>query len=95
MTVRSQETKALIEQKLKRELSAVHLEVEDETWRHAGHAGAASGGGHFIVTIVSPKFEGLNALDRRRLVFHVLQPEMQGAIHALTVRAFAPGEWRA
>lgn len=95
MTVRSQETKALIEQKLKRELSAVHLDLEDETWRHAGHAGAASGGGHFIVTIVSPKFEGLNALDRRRLVFRVLQPEMQGAIHALTVRAFAPGEWRA
>lgn len=94
MTVRSQETKALIEHKLKRELSAVHLDVEDETWKHAGHAGAATGGGHFVVTIVSPKFDGLNALDRRRLVFQVLQPEMQGAIHALTVRAYAPHEWR-
>lgn len=92
MSTPSHVTKNLIEEKLTRELDAVRVSVEDETWRHAGHAGAATGGGHFIVTIVSPKFQGVNALDRRRLVFAVLQSEMQSAIHALTVKAFAPGE---
>ena len=72
----------------------MYVAVEDQSWKHAGHAGARMGGGHFAVDVVSPKFEGLNALDRRRLVFQILHDEMQGAIHALTVRAFAPSEWR-
>jgi len=89
----SQATKALIEQKLLRDLAALHVAVEDESWKHAGHAGARMGGGHFAVEVVSAKFEGLNALDRRRLVHQILHAEMQGAIHALTVRAFSPSEW--
>jgi len=93
MTARSQATKAAIERKMKTDLDAIHVEVEDESWKHAGHAGAAAGGGHFTLVVVSPKFEGLNPLDRRRLVFSVLQAEMQGEIHALTVRAIGPSEW--
>lgn len=93
MTARSQATKAAIERKMKSDLDAIHVEVEDESWKHAGHAGAASGGGHFTLVVVSPKFEGLNPLDRRRLVFSILQAEMQGEIHALTVRAIGPSEW--
>lgn len=92
MSMPSHVTKTVITEKLTRDLNAIRVDVEDETWRHAGHAGAATGGGHFIVTIVSPRFEGIDALDRRRLVFQILQAEMQGAIHALTVKAFAPGE---
>ena len=91
----TQATKTVIEQKLRRDLDAVHVAVEDESWKHAGHAGAKMGGGHFAVDVVSLKFDGLNALDRRRLVFQILQDEMQGAIHALTVRAFSPSEWPA
>jgi BolA protein len=94
MTTRSQTTKTIIEQKLRNGLDAIHVAVEDESWKHAGHAGARMGGGHFVVDVVSPKFEGLNPLDRRRLVFQILHDEMQGAIHALTVRAFSPREWR-
>ena len=93
MTAQSQTTKATIERKMKTDLDAIHVEVEDESWKHAGHAGAAAGGGHFTLVVVSPKFEGLNPLDRRRLVFSVLQSEMQGEIHALTVRAIPPSEW--
>jgi BolA protein len=93
MTTRSQTTKAVIEQKLLKGLDAVHVAVEDESWKHAGHAGARTGGGHFAVDVVSPRFDGLNALDRRRLVFQILRDEMHGAIHALTVRAFSPTEW--
>jgi BolA protein len=93
MTARSQATKTAIERKMKTDLGAIHVEVEDESWKHAGHAGAASGGGYFTLVVVSPKFDGLNPLDRRRLVFSVLQAEMQGEIHALTVRALSPSEW--
>jgi BolA protein len=93
MTAQSQATKAAIERKIITDLDAIHIEVEDESWKHAGHAGAAAGGGHFTLVVVSPKFEGLNPLDRRRLVFSVLQSEMQGEIHALTVRAMSPSEW--
>lgn len=95
MTTRSQATKTAIEEKLRRDLDAVHVAVEDESWKHAGHAGAKMGGGHFAVDVVSPKFEGLNALDRRRLVHQILHAEMDGAIHALTVHAFSPSEWPA
>jgi BolA protein len=93
MTTRSHSTKAVIDEKLRRDLDATHVAVEDESWKHAGHAGARMGGGHFVVDVVSAKFEGLNALERRRLVFQILHDEMQGAIHALTVRAYAPSEW--
>lgn len=93
MTAQSQATKAAIERKMNTDLDAIHVEVEDESWKHAGHAGAAAGGGHFTLVVVSPKFEGLNPLDRRRLVFSVLQAEMQGEIHALTVRTMSPSEW--
>lgn len=93
MTARSQATKAAIERKMKTDLDAIHVEIEDESWQHAGHAGAAAGGGHFTLLVVSPKFEGLNPLDRRRLVFGVLQAEMQGEIHALAIRAIPPSEW--
>jgi len=93
VTARSQATKEEIERKMKEALNAVHVEIVDETWKHVGHAGAAAGGGHFTLTVVSPRFEGVNPLDRRRLVFTVLETEMKGAIHALTVRTIAPSEW--
>ena len=93
MTAQSQATKEEIERKMKERLDAVHVEVVDETWKHAGHAGAATGGGHFTLVVVSPRFEGVNALDRRRLVFNALEAEMNGAIHALTVRTVAQSEW--
>ena len=82
-----------IERKLKDGLAAEHLTLVDESWKHAGHAGAALGGGHFILTVVSPQFEGINLLDRNRLVYGLLKNEMGGAIHALAIRAISPSEW--
>jgi len=66
--------------------------LEDESAQHAGHAGAASGGGHFRVTIVSSKFRNLSTLARHRLVYETLGELMQREIHALSITALTPEE---
>ena len=68
------------------------IEVFDESAAHIGHAGAASGGGHYQLIIVSPLFSGKSSVARHRLVYEALGPMMQGEIHALAIRAYAPGE---
>ena len=82
-----------IEARLRAELAASHVEVEDESHLHAGHAGAASGGGHFRATIVSERFAGLSRVARQRLVYDALAAEMRTEIHALAMRTFTPQEW--
>jgi BolA protein len=94
MSATSQATQEKIERKMKEDLAAVHLEIIDESWKHAGHAGAAAGGGHFILLVVSDRFEGVSLLDRNRLVFGILKEEMKGEIHALAIKAMTPGEWK-
>ncbi|HYD81841.1 MAG TPA: BolA family protein [Paucimonas sp.] len=64
----------------------------DESALHAGHAGAASGAGHFRLHIVSERFEGQNRLARHRLVYDCLSDMMHTEIHALAITAQAPSE---
>ncbi|MEQ1661531.1 MAG: BolA family protein [Thiobacillus sp.] len=66
--------------------------LEDESAQHAGHAGAASGGGHFRLTLVSSKFRNLSTLARHRLVYETLGELMQREIHALSITALTPEE---
>ena len=68
------------------------LNLEDESSQHAGHAGAASGGGHYRLTIVSPRFAGLNPVARHRLVYETLGDLMKGPVHALAITALTPEE---
>ncbi|HYP68465.1 MAG TPA: BolA family protein [Thiobacillaceae bacterium] len=68
------------------------LNLEDESSLHAGHAGAASGGGHYRLTIVSPRFAGLNSVARHRLVYESLGDLMRGPVHALAITALTPEE---
>lgn len=68
------------------------LNLEDESSLHEGHAGAASGGGHYRLTIVSPRFAGLNSVARHRLVYETLGELMQGPVHALAITALTPEE---
>ncbi len=82
-----------IEEKLRRELEALHVEVIDESHLHAGHAGAKEGGGHFRATVVSGKFVGLSRVAAQRLVYQVLAEEMKQAIHALAIHALTPDEF--
>jgi BolA protein len=68
------------------------LVLEDESAQHKGHAGAAGGGGHYRLTIVSPKFRTLSTLARHRLVYETLGELMQRDIHALSITALTPEE---
>jgi BolA protein len=67
-------------------------QLTDESHLHAGHAGAASGGGHYRLQLVSERFEGLNRVSRHRLVYDCLHDMMQRDIHALAIIALAPSE---
>jgi BolA protein len=68
------------------------VELLDESGRHLGHAGAAAGGSHFRLVIVSPRFAGLGTLARHRMVYAALGKLMHREIHALAIRALAPDE---
>ena len=68
------------------------LEIVDESRAHAGHEGAKAGGGHYRLVIVSPAFAGKTAQLRHRMVYEALGPLMRHEIHALAIKAYAPGE---
>jgi len=73
-----------IAQKLKDALSPQHIEVEDVSHQHAGHAGWREGGGtHFTVTIKAASFAGKSRVQQHRLVNSILADELVGDIHAL------------
>jgi BolA protein len=73
-------------------LVPVELFIEDDSARHSGHAGAAGGGGHYNLRLVSPRFEGKSRVERHRLVYDRLADLMQREIHALAMVLLAPGE---
>ena len=81
----------LIHQRLA-SLQPENVVLEDESAQHAGHAGAASGGGHFRLTLVSPQFRTLTTLARHRLVYAAMGELMQREIHALSITALTPEE---
>jgi BolA family transcriptional regulator, general stress-responsive regulator len=68
------------------------LDLVDESALHAGHAGAASGGGHYRLVIVSPRFRGQGTVARHRMIYGALGPMMRREIHALSIQALAPEE---
>ena len=79
--------------KLTMGLHPLALDVEDESDRHRGHAGAREGGEtHYRVYIVSEGFAGKSRVARHRLVYDQLGEEFAAGLHALALRALAPGE---
>ncbi|KAL4618495.1 hypothetical protein ACB092_06G014800 [Castanea dentata] len=83
-----------IKEKLESELSPVAIEVEDISYQHAGHAGVRGSDGetHFNVKVVSKEFEGKSLVKRHRLVYGLLQEELQSGLHALSIVAKTPSE---
>lgn len=83
---------SIIEAKLREALSPESLELIDDSHKHAGHAGAKGGAGHYDLSIVSAHFSGLNTVGRHRLVYSALADMMPAEIHALSIKAYAPDE---
>jgi BolA protein len=67
------------------------LDIEDESHRHAGHAGASDGRGHFRVRIVAEAFRGVAPVARHRLVYAAVEEMLKHDIHALAIEALPPG----
>nr|WP_254200250.1 BolA family protein [Lysobacter sp. MMG2] len=86
------ERAAAIRTALEAALAPISLEIEDESHRHAGHAGAADGRGHFRVDVVSAAFAGLTPIARHRAIYAALGNLMDTDIHALAIRARTPAE---
>ena len=82
----------MIRERLTNTLQPTELEIIDESARHAGHAGAASGGGHFIVNIVAAAFNDKTLIQRHRLVYDAVDDIMHREIHALSIQAKTPKE---
>ncbi|MES2298318.1 MAG: BolA family protein [Pseudomonadota bacterium] len=81
-----------IRERLATALAPLECVLEDESALHAGHAGAASGGGHYRLRIVCTQFEGLKLVMRHRLVYDAVHEMMHAEIHALAITALAPSE---
>jgi BolA family transcriptional regulator, general stress-responsive regulator len=78
---------ALIRQTLEQAFNPSHLDIEDQSHLHAGHAGAREGKGHFKVEIVAAAFRDKPLIQRHRLVYDALGELMQSDIHALIIDA--------
>jgi len=85
---RADRIKAMLEQAF----SSAHVAVQDDSARHAGHAGARDGAGHFLVRIESEDFSGRSRLERHRLVYNALAEMLPGEIHAINIEAVSPDD---
>lgn len=88
MTPREERILALLQETF----APVECQLEDDSARHAGHAGAASGAGHYKLRMISERFEGQNRISRHRLVYDCLRDLMHADIHAINIIALAPSE---
>ncbi len=88
----SRDRQALIRMELERCFQPTELLIKDQSQLHAGHEGAKDGKGHFDVMIVSQAFDGVNRVQRHRMVYAALSKLIETDIHALRIKAFAPSE---
>lgn len=79
---------------LNKELQPIQLEVEDVSYQHGGHAGVKgiNGETHFNLKVVSEEFEGKSLVKRHRLIYSLLEEELQSGLHALSIEAKTPAE---
>lgn len=68
------------------------LDIIDESHKHAGHAGARAGGGHYLLRITSTEFAGKTTIARHRMIYSALEEMMKHEIHALNIQANTPEE---
>lgn len=82
----------VVREKLSSLLSPSHLEIINESPQHGLPPEAEK---HFKVVAVSEFFEGMSRIERHRRVHEILASELKAQIHALSVQAYTPAEWKA
>lgn len=83
----------LMRERLMVALEPTRLDVINESHLHAGHASSpGTGESHFQLLIVSPLFEGRSRIERHRLVNAAIGDLLKNRVHALAIKAYAPGE---
>ena len=84
-----------LRQRLETNLQPVHLEMHNDSARHAAHVAAGKhGGAHFQIVVVSPKFTDESLVNRHRMVYGAVGDLMDSRIHALSMKTLAPEEWQ-
>ena len=80
-------------ERLRSALSPTRIDLTDDSEQHFGHGGYnPAGESHFSLTIESPEFAGKSRVERQRMVYAALSDLMESRVHALSIRATAPGE---
>ena len=87
------ETAREIERILRERFQPLHIELRDDSAKHAGHPGATSEGGHYHVVIVAQAFEGHTLLEQHRMVNDALRELFGQKIHALGLKTLPPSNW--
>lgn len=85
-----------LEDTIRQRLAALepeYVDLDDDSASHIGHVGAAGGGGHFNLLVVSAAFRERNAVHRHRMVYSLLSDLIPHQIHALSLKALSPEEW--
>lgn len=90
-TPASSDTEAILRERLN-QFQPIRLELIDDSAKHAGHAGARAGGGHYRLLIVSAAFASKSTVARHRLVYEALGELMRSRIHALSIQSLTPEE---
>lgn len=75
-------------------LDADVVDVQDDSAKHRGHAGARGGAGHYTVVVVTSRFAGMGRVDRHRAVYDAVGDMIPREVHALAVRAYTAEEWQ-
>lgn len=84
---------SLIKEKLTAAFDVTHIEIVDDSSKHAGHVGARDGGGHFNLNVVSSEFNNKSLIQRHRIVYAAVDDLMNSEIHALSINAQTPEEF--
>ncbi|MFZ2619781.1 MAG: BolA family protein [Alphaproteobacteria bacterium] len=80
-----------LEATLRQAFAPVHLQVADDSHKHAGHGAV---GGHYAITLVDAAFSGKARVARHRMVYHLLQKHLMAQdIHAVQLHLYTPEEW--
>ena len=81
-----------LETKLSQAIQCEKLEIENESYQHAGHA-HGDVDSHFKAVVISNDFEGVGKVARHQMIYKILADEINNPVHALVIMAYTPKEW--